>query len=204
MCHNNYTYMLSLRKRILLLIGSVLFIILLILLWVFFRKKAPTVAPVETIPETAEVEIDPITTVEYKRPDTIPTQPTAVSVHPDETYAKQTARIFVERFWSYSNQNSNQHIDDALELSVDSMHTWIISQAQEQGMQYAGATTEVLSSRILSLDALNASVEVGARQVVQSLDREGAIVEEIKNITAKVDLVKTGDTWLVSGLWLTP
>ncbi len=193
--------MLSLRKRIFLLIGSVVLVVVLILLWVFFRGKVPTTPPTEIIPGTPdEVEIDPITTVDYRRPDTIPTQPVLNPANPDETYAKQSARIFVERFWSYSNQNDNQHINDALALSVDAMHTWIVSQAKEQSLQYSGVTTEVLSSRILSYSTLAATVEIGARQTTRGSDGTGG--EETKNIIAKVDLVKTGEQWLVSGLWL--
>lgn len=194
--------MLSLRKRIFLLIGSVVLIIVLILLWVFLRKKIPTTPTTDIIPGTAEVEIDPITTVDYKRPDTIPTQPTAQPANPDETYAKQSARIFVERFWSYSNQNDNQHIDDAMELSVDSMHTWIVSQAKAQSTEYSGVTTEVLSSRILSYTTLAATVEIGAKQTTEGVGTDGIVVRETKNITAKVDLSKVGEKWLVSGLWL--
>lgn len=191
--------MLSLRKRIFLLIGGAVLVVVLILLWVFFRDKVPTtVVPIETIPGTpTEVEIDPITTVDYRRPDTIPAEPVATPANPDETYAKQSARIFVERFWSYSNQNDNQHIDDALALSTDSMRTWIVSQAKEQSTQYSGVTTEVLSSRILSYTTLNTTVEIGARQTTR-----GSNGEETKNITAKVDLVKVGEKWLVAGIWL--
>ncbi len=190
--------MLSLRKRIFLLIGSVALVVVLILLWVFFGKKVPTTPPTDIISGTPdEVVIDPITTVDYRRPDTIPTQPAPNPANPDETYAKQSARIFVERFWSFSNQNDNQHIDDARALSVDSMHSWIDSQAKEQSLQYSGVTTEVLSSRILSYSTLAVTVEIGARQTTR-----GADGEEIKNIIAKVDLVKVGEKWLVSGLWL--
>lgn len=193
--------MLSLRKRIFLLIGSVALVVVLILLWIFFGKKAPTTPPVDIVSGTpTEIEIDPITSVEYRRPDTIPTQPESSPANPDETYAKQTARIFVERFWSYSNQNDNQHIDDALALSVDSMHTWIVSQAREQSLQYSGVTTEVLSSRILSYTTLATTVEIGARQTILSSGSAGA--SETKNITAKVDLVKVGEKWLVEGIWL--
>lgn len=190
--------MLSLRKRIFLLIGSVVLVVGLILLWVFFRDTTPTTPPTEITPGTpAEVEIDPITTVDYRRPDTIPTQPVLNPANPDETYAKQSARIFVERFWSYSNQNDNQHINDALALSVEAMHSWIDSQVKEQSLQYSGVTTEVLSSRILSYSTLAATVEIGARQTTR-----GTGGEETKNIIAKVDLVKVGEKWLVSGLWL--
>ncbi len=190
--------MLSLRKRIFLLIGSVVLVVALILVWVFFRDTTPTTPPTEITPGTpAQVEIDPITTVDYRRPDTIPTQPVLNPANPDETYAKQSVRIFVERFWSYSNQNDNQHINDALALSVDAMHSWIFSQAKEQSLQYSGVTTEVLSSRILSYSTLAATVEIGARQTTR-----GTGGEETKNIIAKVDLVKVGEKWLVSGLWL--
>ncbi len=190
--------MLSLRKRIFLLIASVLIIVIAILVWIFFKDKLHK-TPVDTTPVTEDSTIGE---VEYKEPSITPTQSDTQSNDPDETYAKQTARIFVERFLSYSNQNDNQHIEDALALAVDSMHGWIVSQSHEQSSSYQGVTTEVLSSRILSHEGVKIQVEVEARQSTQVLGDNDRLVQETKNIQARVDLIKMGDTWLIEGVWL--
>lgn len=192
--------MLSLRKRLLIIIGSVLFIILAILLWVFFRNKSTPFNQTEPT-EQGQEQLPPIGEVDFKQPDNIPPEQTQSPVNPDEVYAKQSARIFVERFWSYSNQNDNQHIDDALVLATESMRDWVLSQSRDQSIVYQGLTTEVLSSRIIAYSAERTSVEVEARQTARTTGDDGKIVEEIKNITAKVDLVKVDGTWLVEGLW---
>lgn len=192
--------MLTLRKRILIIIGSIIAIIGAILLWVFFRDK-PTVPNQITPTEESVDQFLPVGEVEFKKPDNIVPEQTQAPANPDETYAKQTAHIFVERFWSYSNQNDNQHIDDAILMSSPAMHDWIFSQSREQSLMYQGMTTEVLSSRILSYTREKASVEIGARQTSRLSGEDGRITEETKNIIATVDLVKAGDQWLVNGLW---
>lgn len=190
--------MLSSRKRLFILIGVIVCIVGGVVLWIILTKKTPP-GDVSTI--TPPVETPPIENVEFKKPEiTTPTE-TTPTLSSDEVYAKQSARIFVERFLSYSNQNENQHIDDALLLAADSMREWILSQAKEQSVQYSGLTTEVLSSRILSYTPAKTSVEVGARQTTRTLGENGVIVEETKNVTLKVDLVKIGEKWLAEGLW---
>lgn len=189
--------MLTLRKRILLIIGGIVVVAVGILLFVVFRDKEVTeTVPVDTV--TTEVELPPLDTVEFRRPNTVPSEEVTTPGNPDEVYAKQTARIFVERFWSYSNQNDNQHIDDALALSASGMHSWILSQSQEQDSTYQGVTTEVLSTHILSYSPEKASVEVGARQTTRGIENSNT---ETKTITAKVDLVKSDTQWLVEGIW---
>lgn len=195
--------MLTLRKRVLLIAGGILVVAVGILLFVLLRKKDTPLPTTET-PLTTEptIELPPIENVEYRRPENLPQETVTQPGSPDEIYAKQTARIFVERFWSYSNQNDNQHIDDALELSLESMHGWITSQSQIQSSLYQGVTTEVLSTRIVSYTPEKTTVEIGARQTVRATNDAGTTTTETKTITARVDLAKVDTAWKVEGIWM--
>ncbi len=189
--------MLTLRTRILLIGGGGILSILGILFFLILRDPETVEIP-PLADERVEVELPPIENVEFRRPDTLPQSETSVQESPDEIYAKQSARIFVERFWSYSNQNDNQHIEDALALAASGMHEWIRSHSQEQHLTYQGVTTEVLSTRIVSYTPEKAQVEVGARQTTRGIDSSSETVM----ITAQVDMLKSGTQWLVAGVWL--
>ena len=190
----------SLRKRIFLLIGVALLIIGAILFWIFFRGKINKTPPADTNSQTQTPD-NGIGEVNFKQPSTVPQTDTIQTANPDEVYAKQTARIFVERFWSYSNQNDNQHIADALELASDSMRQWIMSQSHDQSSTYAGITTEVLSSRILSHAGSKIQVQIEAQQITRTAEANGNITENTTPLKARVDLVKMNTTWLVEGVW---
>ena len=195
--------MLTLRQRI-GIGGGVIGLVLLALLgwWLYstYFKKTPVPSPVV---ETDTEIIPPIGEVPFRQPDTLPPTGTSeTSLSPEEIYAKQIAKIFVERLWSYSNQNDNQHIDDVLGLATEEMQGWIRTQRTEQSQVYEGVTTEVLSSRVTAYTAgTSAALEVGARQTIRKAG-EGTVAESTKNIIARVELIKNGDQWLVSGLFI--
>ncbi len=193
--------MLTFRQRIVLFAGIPLLIIIAALVWWFVRGRQPHASP-SVNPTSTPVETELNTEVEYRKPDVTST-PEQIQDSPDEIYVKQVSRIFVERFSSYSNQNNNQHIDDALSMATPRMQEWVTSQRKIQSEQYEGVTTEVLSSRIFSYAADSATVEIGAKQTTRKAGVPGSqMVEETKIIKAKVDLVKEGGTWLVNGLWV--
>jgi hypothetical protein len=194
--------MLSLRKRILVIILAFVTVVTVILVMLFSRRGEEEVVEDTTIPPQVITELSPIENVEFRRPESIPGSIESPVLTPDEIYAKQQARIFVERFWTYSNQNDNRHIEDALSLALPSMHAWILSQSSEQADIYAGVTTEVLSARVVSYTPEATRVEVGAQQTTQQATSDGGITRASSIITAEVDLVKQGAEWLVSGVWI--
>ena len=63
-----------------------------------------------------------------------------------EIYAKQIARLFVERFTTFSNQNGNTHIDDVLILATPQMGKWIETQKIKAAAEYHGVTTSYRAS----------------------------------------------------------
>lgn len=185
--------MLTLRQRIFAISGVTIAIVLIIVLGLIYRSKQ--VDPDEVISDTEvfDVEISETGSEEFfeQPPVEIPSD-----VDPDELLAKQVARIFVERFTTYSNQNDNAHIADALELSTESMQQWIKTQTLNNSNEYQGVTTRVLSNSVTSIDDVNAVIEIAAQQEQRSAT-ESVIVQK----TGRVELTKIGETWLVQGLF---
>ena len=167
-------------------IGLVL--VMIILYFLFFRGES-------TPDEIIETPGDTIDTATPSTPST-PTTPTVpISTEPkDELYARQTSRIFVERFNSYSNQNGNSHIDDVLPLSTPQMIDWLETQALESSNEYSGVTTVVVASRVESISETTAQVAVDVQQVIM----EGSL-ERTEQKSGRVNLLKSGDTWKVDG-----
>ncbi|OIO19648.1 MAG: hypothetical protein COY69_01320 [Candidatus Magasanikbacteria bacterium CG_4_10_14_0_8_um_filter_32_14] len=121
---------------------------------------------------------------------------------PEELFVKQMARIFVERFFTYSNQNKNINIEELKDSVTASMLTWMNSQAPEASVQYSGVTTHVISSSLSDFNKNigTAKVTIDAEQLI-SKDVNG-IFEQIKEQKKfEIDFQLVGVDWKVSGVW---
>ncbi len=115
---------------------------------------------------------------------------------PEEIYVKQLSKIFVERFGSYSNQNDNKHIEDALALSTETMARWLQTQTIEEGQEYLGVTTNVISTSVTEITENDAEVSVGAQ-----VRTSAALGVETSYRTGRVELVRVGNDWKIDGLY---
>jgi hypothetical protein len=184
--------MLDIRKRLFIIIGLLAGIILSILLFILYGKdvKVPEILQKKT--EEKKVITDsknnPVPTSTAAVPDVIP--PEAVNLTP-----RQLAKLFVERFGTYSNQNNNTHIADALLLATPSMSKWLETQSRDQESNYLGVTTKVMAVRVKeSGDNATAGVEV--EQVVSTSSGE-----EKKQRTGRVEMLLLKGVWKVDGLY---
>src|SRR3989339_1354535 len=108
--------MFTLRQRIFVIISVVIGIIIALLLLYYFvfqtesrpRQYFETLLKNNNAAEELEYSQSPNSGVSTSTP--------VFSEYSPEVYVKQVARIFVERFGSYSNQNDNQHINDVLPM----------------------------------------------------------------------------------------
>ncbi len=196
--------MLTLRQRIFTIIGLSIGLLAIILLAYFFVFREKSSTPSETVEETGipeEVRTPPAAGVGAIEPPesagTQPQQPIAPSATPTERYVRERARIFVERFGSFSNQNDNTHLDDAALLATPKMREWIATQdGGDASLSYRGVITKVIASRIEAMSENAATVHLDVQE-----ERQGEGQRVIEYRSAEIRLVKENNEWWVEGLY---
>lgn len=113
-----------------------------------------------------------------------------------EVYARQVARIFVERFASYSNQNNNQHLADVLPLATDGMAEWLNTRGLQESGEFEGLTTVVVASAVTKITGQAATVRVDTQQT-----SEKGSEQKISQRGGRVELVKINGDWKVDGFY---
>lgn len=193
--------MLTLQQRILLIVGSIVLIITLIVLYILYGRTAP--ATNTTLPSNTTNTKTNTETVGQKIDQKPVEEKIVLPPYSEEVYVKQLSRTFVERYASYSSQNPNINIDDTLVLASPELQAWLKTQRTEFTRDYKGVVTEVLASRVLEKTATTANVHIEVQQTLESkaATAVGATTKEIKQRTGRVTLVKSGDRWLVDGLY---
>ncbi|MBU2542663.1 hypothetical protein KJ785_03830 [Patescibacteria group bacterium] len=193
--------MLTLRKRIYIIVSSLIALVLVLLLLYFFVFNKPKDILVEQeITQKTDIENKSESGSSNKANVSVKIQPqesTKVIIeNSQELYIKQLTTIFVERFSSYSNQNQNQHLEDVLILVTDSMANWIKLQILEPGDSYEGVTTKVISSKISELNEQEAIVLVDVQQLIQKKNEQ-----KVEYKSGRVNLKKINEEWKVAGLY---
>lgn len=187
--------MLDLRKRLFIIIGGVILIIILIFLAVFVLRDK-TVDDGVVTPSTPSTTQDVVFPPTQKNLPPVQSQAQVAPVTDNEIYVRQLSRLFAERFLSYSNQNNNSHLGDVVSLVTPGMASWVKTQTVEQGSEYAGVTTGVISSAVKSISDSTATVTLGVQQQFQS-----SAGKSVQYKTGRVELVKETGEWKVSGFF---
>ncbi len=190
--------MMDIRKRIFMVVGIVVGIVLSVLLlyMFFFKSEQAPETDRQAEPVTAEQEVEQIDRdVREQMGRQMPSE-TRTEPYSEDIYVKQMARIFVERFGTYSNQNDNRHVEDTLPLVTDKMAAWMNTQREEQSVDYRGVTTRVIASRVLSLTDTMAELELEAQRITETADSQ-----EVENLSGTIDLIKQYGEWKVDGLY---
>ena len=197
--------MLSLRQRIFVIISIVLGLVLATVLAIVALQKSKTSPTPTSTPTGQDIDFGKILD-ELPAGTNTNTPPGFVSVEPEEVkqltptemeqqYVRQLARLFVERFGSYSNQNRNQHIDEAKPLATEQMAEWVEKQRLSQERTYSGVTTRVIEHRLDSFQDGQATVAIGVQELHEGVDTSTVYRH------GTVRLVKEGETWKVDGLF---
>jgi len=111
--------------------------------------------------------------------------------------ARQMAKIFVERYGSYSTDNDYQNIEEVKSLCSQSLWSEISKTMDSvQSGSFVGVTTQVLSSSFTNWDAsASASVELRTKRTEEKNGVTKSFYQD-----ATVELVKTSSGWLVDEL----
>lgn len=189
------------KKQFILLSILVGLLIVFLLVYLLLNKDGkdttpPSVNPSEqtetsTVDNRAESEVTaPLPAGDIER-EVVP------GVADQGLVAKQTARIFVERFGTYSNQNNNEHLESIESIVTDSMWSWAQNQAQAQSLQdFNGSITNVIASTLSEFEENTATVTLQALEIKETADSTST-----ENKNGRVELVRQGNTWLVNALY---
>ena len=181
------------KKKIFIIISILVGLAIAVILFLLFKSKnvGPTTDVDQTVQNQEEqTELIPASPISINN-----NQPTVVKTPPAELYPEQLAKMFVERLLSYSNQINNQHIEDMLPFATTDMAKWMEKQRVKFSSDYQGVNTVVISSSIKELKETTAVVEMGIRQAFEG------VKSEVVYKTGRVELVKSGDSWKVDGLY---
>lgn len=179
------------KKKVLLMVGVVLFLILLFLLiWFLFKQKPipVTVIPVETNTLVAPPRDTGVETV-------VP------PIENVDTSLQSLAMTFAERYGSYSTETDFANLKDVLVLMSASLkaETEGFIAAAKTSNEYYGVTTNVLSVKVTSSTADSGTVEVSTQR---EESKGGPQNSEISYQKLLLNCVKEGGVWKVaSAIW---
>ena len=184
--------MYNLRKRLFIIISVIVAVVLAIVLFVVVLQRG----------DGGEVATD-IVFEEDPVEDTTPTvQPTfeplpqPVIFQGDELSLRQLARVFTERFFTYSNQNDNSHIEAVDDLVTDSMRRYVISQQISANDTYEGVTTRVVAMSLGKLDNESAIIFVDTQQEFEQLG-----IQDVSYRSGRIEFVFVDNEWKVDGFF---
>lgn len=199
--------MLSLRARLFIIISLIVLVILGISIFLIIRSKQPVGGETATttvvnggtvnVIDSSNFNYNPNLTTPLaggEVPQGTPIKP-ATSLEAEQNAVRQLAKIFVERYNSYSTDNNFQNIIDVKELVTPELWQTLsakIGKTPPVG-SFVGVTTKVFTTELK---------DWGGKSAVVSLST--AISEEKNKVFSDrqqdlvVELVKTGDSWLVA------
>lgn len=192
----------DLRKRLFIIISIVVGFLIVIIFWAILSSRANDMDTSEILDQNALVQDQQSVSISELGDQTnLPQDKEKEFVPPpienqNELFARQSARLFVERFLSYSNQNGNSHINDVLPLATTRMQNWIKNQGVEQNTEYSGITTKVVTSNVKNLSVSSATVNMGLQQIIQTMDTTKTV-----NKDARVELIKQNNDWKIDALY---
>ena len=182
------------RQKI--IIAAILVIIAIILILLFWPSKQKSVTPTANQTNTLETT--------NSQPTTEP-KPAPTPVTPEEKQkatAQTVAKIFAERFGSYSSESQADNLEDLLPLATTGYTATLQAQIKklreaDPSADYYGVTTRVLST------TLSGEVSDGTATFDVLTQREEA-TGSVDNLsityqTLTVSLKLVGEDWLVNG-----
>ena len=114
------------------------------------------------------------------------------------------ARLIAERFGSFSNHSDYENIKDLEIYMTPKMKGWADdyiadNRTDSVGLEgYYGITTKALSGKMVNLDEAAAEVMVSTQRIES---REESSEDKILYQDISVEFVKTGEDWMVDGVY---
>ena len=196
--------MLSLRARLFIVISLFVLLILSVSIFLVLRSKNKTTDTTTTLPDGSSANVIDSSNFNYT-PNIItplaggevqsgtPVKP-ATTLEAEQNAVRQYAKIFVERFNSYSSENDFQNILEVKELVTADLWKTISARMNQKPSDYfIGVTTNVFTTELMKWG--NNEAVVNLNTSIRE-EKNGVFSDRQQNIT--VDLVKQNGVWLVS------
>ena len=202
----------SLRARLFIIISLVILIILgiSIFLSVRFGKKTPTPTSTEqNLPAAQETVVPNTETPNTPVVETPAVNPPVSASNPEEiekNAAKQLAKVFIERYGTYSTDNGSENILEVKSLVTTALWTTLsakisnqtINENQAPTVAFSGMSTQVFNAELSNWTQTGATVTT---QLVRTEEKNGT--RTVKHQNAEITMIKQNGQWLVQNFkWL--
>lgn len=200
----------SLRTRLFIVISLVVLLILGISIFLFVRFGKKTTTP----PVDQNLPISQNNTPIVSGNNTVPVAsmpvvgvPVVVSSEDiEKNAAKQLAKVFIERYGTYSTDNGAENVKEIKSLVVPSLWATLsknlstaeVNENQAPVGNFSGMTTQVFSTELNTWMQDSATIIM---QLVRTEDKNGT--QTVKHQNAEINMVKQNGQWLVQNFkWL--
>lgn len=191
--------MLTLRARLFIIISLAVLIILGISLFlIIISRKNTTSAPGNSTPESGDNTLPKTGAVPGVSVPGQPLEGLTVDPQPSEeavkNSVKQLAKIFLERYGTYSSDNNYQNIRDVEDLVTGSLWKKLSARLSVKVVAtgFTGVTSRVITAEIS--DWGESAAKVSANLI--RTEEKGGTINSTQQ-TASVSLIKVGNEWLV-------
>lgn len=191
--------MLTLRAKIFIISSlAVLLVLGVSLFLIFVSGKSNAPAPTGAATNNEEIAAPATGTVPSASVAGQPLTGLAVEPVPSEeavkNNVKQLAKIFLERYGTYSSDNNYQNIRDVEELVSDGLWKKLSARLTVKPATggFVGVTSRVITATLVEWGAKDAQVSAN---LTRAEEKNGVVTNTQQ--TAVVSLIKTGDVWLV-------
>ncbi len=192
----------SLRARIFIIVSILVLLVLGISIFLIVGNKNKNSQPQTGAPQnnssvvTGTGQPGAQTTIGAQAPAGLPAK-VATPLETEKNGAQQLAKVFLERYGTYSSDNNFQNIKDVETLVTRSLWSKISApiSSKTTAQSFVGVTTKVVSMDLTAWSDAKAVVEFKTMRVEE---RNGVVNTKYQNAT--VVLIKQGSSWLVDTL----
>ena len=188
----------SLRARIFIIVSISVFLILGISMLLVIKNKnkntePQTVAPADNTATQGVGQTGGTTSVGSEMPEGLPAQ-VITPLAAQKNGVQQLAKVFVERYGTYSTDNNFQNIKDVETLVTRSLWSKISAPISSKtvSQSFTGVTTKVISMDLTEWSDVKATVELKTSRIEE---KNGVVTTRYQ--TAIVSMVKQNVVWLI-------
>lgn len=191
----------SLRARIFIIISVVVLLILSVSIFLVVKNRNKEIVNVpENIPDSSNSspsnEFNPVSGAGTQVPTGSPVKP-LTSLEVEQNGAEQLAKIFIERYGTYSTDNEFENIKEAEALVTKSLWSKISLgiNVKNPNSGFLGLTTKVVSVDMVSWADSKAVFDL---KIMRNENKNGVATSRYQNVT--VEMVKENSVWLADSL----